>query len=129
LRCGAGLADALLKQGARQDAITAATDVLPALEDGVTSIRCLNRLRLIRQAVASAPGAEEFCARFDTIERALAGPRALPGEVMPDAEAGVPALSRLRYASPATGPDAVRPRPLAGVSYAVPAWVNKCQTR
>ena len=66
---GAGLADALLKQGARQDAVTAAMDVLPALEDGVTSMRCLNRLRLVRQAAAGIPGAEEFCARFDAVER------------------------------------------------------------
>ena len=42
---GAGLADALLRQGARQDAVAAAMDVLPALEGGVTSMRCLNRLR------------------------------------------------------------------------------------
>ena len=72
---GAGLADALLKQGARQDAIGAATDVLPALEDAVTSMRCLNRLRLVRQAAETIPGAEEFCARFDAIEQA----RAVPG--------------------------------------------------
>ena len=72
---GAGLADALLKQGARQDAIGAATDVLPALEDAVTSMRCLNRLRLVRQAAETTPGAEEFCARFDAIEQA----RAVPG--------------------------------------------------
>ena len=91
---GAGLADALLKQGARQDAITAATDVLPALEDGVTSMRCLNRLRLVRQAAASTPGAEEFCARFDTIEPALAGRRALTCSGMPDTDAGVPIRPR-----------------------------------
>ena len=69
---GAGLADALLRQGARQDAITAAMDVLPALEGGVTSMRCLNRLRLVRQAAGSIAGAGEFCDRFDAIERALA---------------------------------------------------------
>jgi len=91
---GAGLADALLKQGARQDAVAAAIDVLPALEDGVTSMRCLSRLRLVRQAAASAPGAEEFCARFDAIEQARAVPGTLPGSGMPDAESGVPALSR-----------------------------------
>lgn len=91
---GAGLADALLKQGARQDAIAAASDVLPALEDGVTSVRCLSRLRLIRQAAASTPGAEEFCARFDAIEQARAVPGTLPGSgSMPGAESGVPALS------------------------------------
>jgi hypothetical protein len=91
---GAGLADALLKQGARQDAIAAATAVLPALEDGVTSMRCLNRLHLIRQAAASTPGAEEFCGRFDAIEQARTVPSTLPGSGMPDAESGVPALSR-----------------------------------
>jgi hypothetical protein len=69
---GAGLAGALLKQCARQDAITAAMDVLPALEDGVTSMRCLNQLRPVRQAAASAPDAGEFCARFDMVERTLA---------------------------------------------------------
>jgi hypothetical protein len=90
---GAGLADALLRQGARQDAITAATDVLPALEGGVTSMRCLNRLRLVRQAAASTPGAEEFCARFDTIEQALAARQIQPSHDMPApaAEAEVPA--------------------------------------
>jgi transcriptional regulator with XRE-family HTH domain len=91
---GAGLADALLKQGARQDAVTAAIEVLPALEDGVTSIRCLNRLRLVRQAAASTPGAEEFCARFDAIEQALAVTRALPAGDTLAAEAGIPALSQ-----------------------------------
>ena len=67
---GAGLADALLKQGARQDAVAAAMDVLPAIEGGVTSIRCLNRLRLVRQAAGNTAGAEEFCERFDAVERA-----------------------------------------------------------
>jgi Helix-turn-helix domain len=85
---GAGLADALLKQGARQDAITAAMDVLPALEDGVTSMRCLNRLRLVRQAAASIPGSTEFCDRFDAIERILATP---PSRSIPAAGVGVPA--------------------------------------
>ena len=86
---GAGLADALLKQGARQDAITAATDVLAALEHGVTSVRCLSRLRLIRQAVAGTPGAEEFRARFDAVEQALAVPGSLADCGMPDAAPGV----------------------------------------
>jgi transcriptional regulator with XRE-family HTH domain len=87
---GAGLADALLKQGARQDAVTVATDVLAALEGGVTSVRCLNRLRLVRQAAAGTPGAEEFCARFDAIDQALTVRHALPGQDI-TAEAGVPA--------------------------------------
>jgi hypothetical protein len=88
----AGLADALLKQGARQEAVTTAMDVLPAIEGGVTSMRCLNRLRLVRQAAASIPGAEEFCARFDTIDQALATSRSLPGHDIQAAQAGVPAL-------------------------------------
>jgi hypothetical protein len=53
-------------------------DVLPALETGVTSIRCLNRLRLIRQAAATTPGAEEFCNRFAAIEQLLTTPRPRP---------------------------------------------------
>jgi len=87
---GAGLADALLKQGSRQDAIAAATDVLPALEGGVTSMRCLNRLRIIRQAAGDTVGAREFCERFDAVERTLAGSYDLPGEDTP-ARADIPA--------------------------------------
>ena len=79
---GAGLADALLRQGARQDAVAAAMDVLPALEGGVTSMRCLNRLRIIRQAAGDTAGAQEFCERFNAVERALAASYGLPGEDM-----------------------------------------------
>lgn len=89
---GAGLADALLKQGNRQEAVAAAMDVLPSLEGGVTSMRCLNRLRLIRQAAGNAAGAHEFCERFDAAERALAASPGLPRDDMPDARADVPAL-------------------------------------
>jgi hypothetical protein len=89
---GAGLADALLNLGDRQDAIAAAMDVLPSMEGGVTSARCLNRLRIVRQAAAGIPGAEEFCARFDAVERALAGPRALVSHDAQAMRAGVPAL-------------------------------------
>ena len=88
---GAGLADALLKQGARQDAVTAAMDVLPALEGGVTSMRCLNRLRLVRQAAGSMTEAKAFCDRFDAIERTLAARCPEPSDGMPTAEAEVPA--------------------------------------
>jgi hypothetical protein len=42
---GAGLADALLRQGARQAAVTVAMEVLPAIEGGVTSARHLDRRR------------------------------------------------------------------------------------
>jgi hypothetical protein len=88
---GAGLADALLKQGARQEAVTAAMDVLPAIEGGVTSMRCLNRLRLVRQAASGAPGAGEFCARFDAIEQAMAAGRILLSDDISAAGAKVPA--------------------------------------
>jgi transcriptional regulator with XRE-family HTH domain len=93
---GAGLADALLKQGARQEAVTAAMDVLPALEDGITSVRCLNRLRLVRQAAGNMADATEFCDRFDAVDRALAAPQALTADDIQAAEADVPALSSLR---------------------------------
>ena len=88
---GAGLADALLRQGARRDAVTAALDVLPALERGVTSIRCLNRLRLVRLAAGTTTGAEEFCARFDAVERALAATHAAHGSDARNARPDVPA--------------------------------------
>ena len=89
---GAGLADALLRQGARREAIAAAMDVLPLLEGGVASIRCLNRLRLVRRAAGNTPGAEEFCERFDAIERALAASCVPPGGDAPGTRADVPAL-------------------------------------
>jgi DNA-binding XRE family transcriptional regulator len=87
---GAGLADALLRQGARQDAVTAAMDALLGIEAGVTSIRCLNRLRLVRAAAGTTVGAEEFCSRFDAAERALASAAGPTGE-MRDARSDVPA--------------------------------------
>ena len=89
---GAGLADALLRQGARQEAVAAAMDVLPALEGGVTSMRCLNRLRLIRQAAGNTAGAQEFRERFDAAEQALAASCSLPRDDTPDARADIPAL-------------------------------------
>ncbi len=91
---GAGLADALLKQGARRDAVAAATEVLPALEGGVTSMRCLNQLRIIRQAAQNTTGAQEFCERFDAAERTLTTDYGLPYEARPDARADIPALRR-----------------------------------
>jgi hypothetical protein len=63
-------------------------DVLPALEDGVTSMRCLDQLRLVRQAAGNLAEAREFCARFDAVEQTLT---ALAGDEVPAAEAGVPA--------------------------------------
>jgi tetratricopeptide (TPR) repeat protein len=95
---GAGLADALLQQGARQDAVAAATEVLTALEGGVTSMRCLNRLRIIRQAAQSTTGAQEFCERFDAAERTLTT-CGLPREATPDARADIPALRAERAAA------------------------------
>ncbi|HUY46916.1 MAG TPA: helix-turn-helix domain-containing protein [Streptosporangiaceae bacterium] len=88
---GAGLADALLKQGARQDAVAAAMDVLPSLEGGVTSMRCLNRLRLVRQAAGNTTGAQQFCERFDAAERALAASCSPPGNDAPSTRTDVPA--------------------------------------
>jgi hypothetical protein len=122
---GAGLADALLKQGARLDAVAAAAEVLPLLEGGVTSMRCLNRLRIVRQAARNTAGALEFCERFDAVERALAAWYGLPYEETPDARADIPALrhdpghhaasagSRCRWYVP-PGSDQVANR--------VPAW-------
>jgi hypothetical protein len=89
---GAGLADALLRQGARQDAVAVATEVLPALEGGVTSMRCLNRLRIVRQAAGNTAGTQEFCKRFDAVERTLTASYGLPCEDMPDARTDIPAL-------------------------------------
>jgi hypothetical protein len=80
------------QQGARQDAVAAAAEVLPALEGGVTSMRCLNRLRIVRQAAGNTTGAQEFCGRFDALERTLAASYGLPFEDMPDARAAIPAL-------------------------------------
>ena len=101
---GAGLADALLKQGSRQGAVAAAMDVLPALEGGVTSMRCLNRLRIVRQAAGNMAGAREFCERFDAVERALAASYNLPSQRTGDARADIPALWRNGFSAwPGTG--------------------------
>ena len=89
----AGLADALLKQGARQDAVAAAAEILPALEGGVTSMRCLNRLRIVRQAAGNTAGTQEFCERFDAVERTLSASYGLPCEDTSDARADIPALT------------------------------------
>ena len=80
---GAGLADALLRQGSLQEAVATATDVLPAIEGGVTSMRCLNRLRLIRQAADNIDSAQEFRERFDTAEQAIVATCSLPGDDAP----------------------------------------------
>jgi hypothetical protein len=80
---GAGLADALLRQGAPQEAVATATDVLPVLEGGITSVRCLNRLRLIRRAAGNIASAQEFRERFDAAEQALAATCSLPRDDAP----------------------------------------------
>ncbi len=67
---GAALADSLLQQGARDDAVTEGLNALSSLEDGVKSVRSLVSLRLVR-AAAQEQGSEEFCTRFDAAERAL----------------------------------------------------------
>jgi transcriptional regulator with XRE-family HTH domain len=100
---GAGLADALLKQGARQDAVAAAMDVLPALEGGVTSMRCLTRLRIVRQAAGSTAEAREFCERFDAIERTLTASYNLPSQHAPDVRVDIPALWHRTCSRPGPG--------------------------
>jgi hypothetical protein len=67
-----GLALALLDQGAVVHAVDAGMSVLPALEGSVTSIRTLKALRPIR-IEAQQIGNEEFCTRFDAVERTLNG--------------------------------------------------------
>lgn len=69
--CGqAQLAAALAECGDAQSAVSEGLDVLPALSDGVTSIRTLNYLRPVRIA-AEKSAAEEFCIHFDAVERQL----------------------------------------------------------
>jgi transcriptional regulator with XRE-family HTH domain len=69
--CGqAQLAAALAGCGDVPAAVSEGMDVLPALSGGVTSIRTLNYLRPVRIA-AGKSAAEEFCVRFDAIERQL----------------------------------------------------------
>jgi hypothetical protein len=79
---GAELAVALLRQGARGEAVAAAMEVLPALEAGVTYTWCLEQLRLVRQAAGTAePRTQEFRERFDVIDRTPAASFDLPGDV------------------------------------------------
>jgi hypothetical protein len=80
---GAGLGNALLRQGASHEAVATATDVLPVLESGVTSMRCLNRLRLIRRAADNIAWAQEFRERFDAAEQAVAATCSLPPDDAP----------------------------------------------
>jgi transcriptional regulator with XRE-family HTH domain len=66
----AWLADALLEQGDRSQAVAEGTTVLHEFGEGLTSTRILNRLRPLR-AAADRSAAEEFCALFDAAERVL----------------------------------------------------------
>lgn len=66
----AQLAAAVVASGDTRSAIGEAMEVLPALEDGLTSVRALNELRSVRTAAKRADD-DEFCARFDTVERTL----------------------------------------------------------
>lgn len=69
--CGqAQLAAALAQSGDVTAAVSEGIIVLPALAEGVTSIRTLNHLRPVR-AVAERFAAEEFCARFDAVAQQL----------------------------------------------------------
>ena len=72
------LADALLEQGDRSQAVAEGMTVLREFDEQLTSTRILSRLRPLR-AVAEQTAAEEFCARFDAAERALSGV-ASPGD-------------------------------------------------
>jgi transcriptional regulator with XRE-family HTH domain len=67
---GAALAGSLLRQGSLDEAISEGEVVLPALLNGVASIRTIRELRPIR-AAARKVNAEEFCERFDAAEREL----------------------------------------------------------
>jgi transcriptional regulator with XRE-family HTH domain len=66
----ARLTASLLGQGAYQEALTEGTDVLTALESGVTSTRTLHELRPLR-VQARRKGDHDFCARFDATYRSL----------------------------------------------------------
>jgi len=67
---GAELAMSLLGQGASQEPIDAGLTVLSILDDGVTSGLALRKLRPVRVAARRADN-EEFCARYDAVERSL----------------------------------------------------------
>ncbi len=69
----AGLSSALLASGASEDAISEGTAVLSVLEGGLASRKRLSELRPVRVAAGASKtsAAEEFCARFDAVERGL----------------------------------------------------------
>ncbi len=55
-------------------------------------MRCLNRLRIVRQAAGNTAGTKEFFERFDSVERTLTASYGMPYEDTPDARADIPAL-------------------------------------
>lgn len=65
------LAGALARSGDASGALNEGMATLAALEGGVTSVRALNELRPVRDSAEKARE-EEFCVRFDAVERALA---------------------------------------------------------
>jgi hypothetical protein len=65
------LADALLEQGDRSQAVAEGMTVLREFGEQLTSTRILNRLRPLRAVAEQTTAEEEFCARFDAAERAL----------------------------------------------------------
>ncbi|SRR6266566_1855467 len=66
----AQLATALAAEGDMASAVAEGTTALSTFESGVTSGRALNYLRPVRRA-AEKIKADEFCARFDAMERTL----------------------------------------------------------
>jgi DNA-binding XRE family transcriptional regulator len=90
---GTGLAHALLTQGAGDGAVAAAAGVLATIEAGMTSMRCLNRLRPVRIAAGTTPSAQQFRDRFDAISHALAA-YDQPGDDPPHTTTSVPASPR-----------------------------------
>jgi transcriptional regulator with XRE-family HTH domain len=66
------LADALAASGDRAGAVAIALgQVLPVLESGVTSARCLDQLKDVATAVGNIPGALELRERMATRKRAI----------------------------------------------------------
>jgi hypothetical protein len=87
---GAGLASALLRQGAAGEAVTAALDVLPAVEDGIAPARCWGQLRVIGEQAASTAAAQELRDRLDAIGHATAAACRPAGEDHKDSRTGTP---------------------------------------
>jgi transcriptional regulator with XRE-family HTH domain len=68
----AGLAHTLAANGDRAEAMATALDqVLPLLESGVSSARCLDQLRQVAAAAGAVPGAPELRERIEARERAI----------------------------------------------------------